>query len=90
METVLYNDKKYKYPKPEKGLIWRPDRQITEYNINGVQIIETKFILMNDVVCSIIKSSKPIKNRFNGTGFHNLWNFQHSMGTMQVFLGNKI
>ena len=68
--TVLYNDKVYKYPKPKK-LIWRPDRQITEYNIDGVQITETKFISMNDVVCSIIKSSKPIKIRFNGTGFHN-------------------
>ena len=26
---------------------------------------------MNDVICSIIKSSKPIKIRFNGTGFYN-------------------
>ena len=45
--TVLYNDKVYKYPKPKK-LIWRPDRQITEYDIDGVQIIETKFISMNE------------------------------------------
>ena len=68
--TVLYDNKEYKHPKPNK-LIWRPDRQITEYNIDGVKIVETKFISMNDVICSIIKSSKPIKIRFNGTGFHN-------------------
>ena len=71
--TLIYEGKEYKYPKPEK-LIWRPDRQITEYSIDGIKIVETKFISMNDVICSIIKSSKPIKIRFDGTGFFNPMN----------------
>jgi len=71
--TVIHDGKEYKHPKPE-NLIWRPDRQITKYNIDGIEIVETKFISLNDVVCSIIKSSEPIKIRFNGTGFYNPMN----------------
>ena len=71
--TVIHDGKEYKHPKPE-NLIWRPDRQITKYNIEGIEIVETKFISLNDVVCSIIKSSEPIKIRFNGSGFYNPMN----------------
>ena len=46
---------------------------INQY-IDGIEIVETKFISLNDVVCSIIKSSEPIKIRFNGTGFYNPMN----------------
>ena len=71
--TIIHDGIEYKHPKPE-NLIWRPDRQITKYNIDGIEIVETKFISMNDVVCSIIKSSEPIKIRFDGTGFYNPMN----------------
>jgi len=71
--TVIANGKEYKHPKPEK-MIWRPDRQLTEYIVNDIVIQETKFITLNDVVCSIIKSSKPIKIKFKGSGFYNKMN----------------
>ena len=68
--TIIANNKEYKNPKPNK-IIWRPDRQLTYYNLDDIEITETKFITKNDIVCAIIKSNKPIKIRFEGSGYYN-------------------
>ena len=47
--TVIANDKEYVHPKPNK-IVWRPDRQLTYYKLDDVEITETKFINNDDVV----------------------------------------
>jgi len=68
--TVIANDKEYMHPKPDK-IVWRPDRQLTYYNLDDVTITETKFINNDDVVCAMIKSNQPVKIRFEGRSYYN-------------------
>ncbi|OXU15736.1 PA14 domain-containing protein [Sedimentisphaera salicampi] len=79
--TVIVDGKRYEYPKPVK-MIWRPDRQICKYKIAGVNIEEVKFINLDDVLCSIITASKPIKLEFDGRSFY-------KKGTVPTFDGDK-
>ena len=49
---------------------WRPDKNVYEYNVAGVEIREEKFISANDVVSTIITSSRPVVIEFDGHSFH--------------------
>ena len=66
--TVIANGKRYVHPKPS-SIIWRPDRQLTFYELDDIKITEIKFITEEDVVCAIIKSSKPVKIKFEGSSY---------------------
>ena len=66
--TVNINGERYPYPVPTE-MIWRPDRQICRYEVGGVKIEEHKFIALNDVVCSIITSDRPVTLEFDGHSF---------------------
>ena len=68
MGSVIINGKRYEYPKPTKRL-WRPDKNICEYEIAGVKIVEEKYISDNDVLVSMITSSKPVTLEFDGQSF---------------------
>jgi hypothetical protein len=68
--SVIIGDKTHNNPRPRE-MIWRPDRVICRYHIDGVDIEETKFIARNDVLCSIIRASTPIRIRFDGRSFEN-------------------
>ena len=66
--SVLIGNKVFEYPVPSR-MIWRPDKMICEYEIDGVSIREEKFIGANDAALSRISSSKPIVLRFDGHSF---------------------
>jgi hypothetical protein len=68
--TVIVNNQRHENPVPDK-MIWRPDRQICEYTIDGVRIREVKFISRSDVLCDIITSSAPVTIEFSGQSFFN-------------------
>ena len=66
--TVIIGDHRFATPSPVE-LIWRPDRQITRYEVGGVTITETKFISLKNVLCDVISSSAPIEIEFEGQSF---------------------
>mgnify|MGYP001163916434 CR=1 FL=1 len=66
--TVIINENRYVNPVPN-SMIWRPDKVICEYFINGITINEQKFIDTNDVVCTIITSDFPIEIEFSGQSY---------------------
>ena len=68
--TVVVDGKSFSKPAPIK-MLWRPDRVIHHYHVGGANIVETKFIDKNDVLCSIINSDKSIKIQFEGHSFAN-------------------
>jgi len=68
--TVIIDGKRYENPIP-KSMIWRPDRQICEYEVGGAVIREIKFISVNDVLCDIIETSRPVSIEFAGQSFYN-------------------
>jgi hypothetical protein len=78
---VIVDGVRHEYPKPVQ-MFWRPDRQICRYRVAGVTIEEIKFISADDVLCSIIKSSKPIKLEFDGRSFY-------KSGKVATFDGDK-
>ena len=89
--TLILNGKSYEYPRAEKNY-WRPDRQITEYNIDGVRIKEEKFISENDVLTDIITSDKDIEIVFDGESFamkQNVPGFDGDDPTEPMMRGNK-
>ena len=67
--SVRIGDKVHKHPVPTK-MIWRPDKMICEYQIEGVKIREEKFIGANDAAASIITSSEPVILQFTGHSFY--------------------
>ena len=67
--SIVLGDKVHKHPKPNK-MIWRPDKMICEYEIDGILIREEKFITAQDTAASIITSSQPITLRFEGHSFY--------------------
>ena len=66
--SVVIDGKVHCHPVPKK-MYWRPDRMICEYEVDGVQFREEKFIAANDVACSIISSSIPVTLRLDGHSF---------------------
>lgn len=66
--TVMVSGREYRHPAP-KTMIWRPDRQITRYELDGVMIEETKFIALNDVLVCIITANQPVTLLFEGQSF---------------------
>lgn len=66
--SVVMDGKTYRHPIPT-NMVWRPDRMICEYEIEGVQLREEKFIAANDAACSIITSSRPVTIQFEGQSF---------------------
>ena len=68
--TVIIDDVRIPKPKP-KALYWRPDKLIVEYELFGIKIREIKFISKNDVLSTVITSSKPLKIEFEGQSFNN-------------------
>ena len=66
--SVVINQNTHRHPVP-KRMYWRPDRMICEYDVDGVQLREEKFIAANDAACSIIVSSQPVTLRFEGQSF---------------------
>ena len=66
--SVIINEKRYTNPKPV-NMLWRPDKLICIYDIDGITIKEEKFIAPNDAAVSIITASKPITIEFEGHSF---------------------
>ena len=66
--SVIIGDKTHLHPVPQR-MVWRPDRMICEYEVDGVLLREEKFIAANDAACSIITSSQPVTLRFDGQSF---------------------
>lgn len=66
--SVVRNGKTHRHPTPKK-MFWRPDRIICEYDVDGVQLREEKFIAANDAACTIITASRPVTLRFSGQSF---------------------
>jgi hypothetical protein len=66
--SVIINKKRHTNPKPV-SMLWRPDKIICIYDIDGITIKEEKFIAPNDAAVSIITASKPITIEFEGHSF---------------------
>ena len=66
--TVIVNGQSFPNPIPTR-MFWRPDRMTCEYEVDGVEIREDKFIALNDVVCSIITASHPVEIEFSGHSY---------------------
>jgi hypothetical protein len=66
--SVLIDGKLHHNPAPTR-MIWRPDKMICEYEVEGVRLREEKFIGSNDAAASIITSSEPVTLRFEGHSF---------------------
>lgn len=66
--SIVIDGKIHRHPVPKK-MYWRPDRMICEYDFDGVQLREEKFIAANDAACSIITSSTPVTLQFDGRSF---------------------
>ncbi|MEC8244157.1 MAG: hypothetical protein VX038_04870 [Verrucomicrobiota bacterium] len=67
--TVIVGEKEYKHPVPTQ-MIWRPDKMICEYQVDGILVREEKFIGENDAAASIITSSEPVTLCFEGHSFY--------------------
>ena len=63
--TVVIDGKMYPSPAPV-SMKWRPDKVICDYEVEGVNIHEEKFIADNDVVCSHITADAPVRLLFEG------------------------
>jgi len=66
--SVVIDQSVHRYPVP-KRMYWRPDRMNCEYEVDGVQLREEKFIAANDAACTIISASRPVTLRFDGRSF---------------------
>jgi hypothetical protein len=66
--SVVIDRKVHRHPVP-KRMVWRPDRMICEYEVDGVRLREEKFIAASDAACSIITASRPFTLRSNGQSF---------------------
>jgi hypothetical protein len=66
--SVVIDRKVHRHPVP-KRMVWRPDRMICEYEVDGVWLREEKFIAASDAACSIITASRPFTLRSNGQSF---------------------
>ena len=66
--SVVIGEKMHRHPVPTK-MYWRPDRMICEYEVDGIQLREEKFISANDIACSVVTSSQPVTMRFDGQSF---------------------
>ena len=66
--SVVIGEKTHRHPAPTK-MFWRPDRMICEYEVDGVQVEEEKFIAGNDAACTVITASQPVTLRFDGQSF---------------------
>ncbi len=66
--SVILDGKVVKHPKPT-SMMWRPDKMICVYELDGVTIREEKFIASNDAVVSVITASRPVQIRFEGHSF---------------------
>jgi hypothetical protein len=66
--TVIVDGQRFPNPVPQE-MIWRPDGLICRYEVAGVDIEERKFVSLNDVFCSVIKSSGPVELEFTGQSF---------------------
>ena len=67
--SVIVNGNRIMHPKPT-SMRWRPDKLICEYDLDGVQIREEKFVGENDAIASLIVSSKPVTLNFSGHSFY--------------------
>jgi hypothetical protein len=67
--TVIIGGTRYAKPEP-KQMIWRPDRVTCTYAVAGVDITETKFITLNDVLCSTVTASAPIQIEYSGRSYY--------------------
>ena len=67
--SVMLDGEEIKTPKPT-SMLWRPDKMICVYELDGVTIREEKFIAANDAAVSVITASRPIELRFEGHSFY--------------------
>ena len=56
--SVILDGEVVKHPKPT-SMVWRPDKMLCVYELDGVTIREEKFIAANDVVVSVITATRP-------------------------------
>ena len=49
---------------------WRPDRMVMHYNLEGVKVVERKFVADNDVVSVILTADEDITIDFDGRSFY--------------------
>ena len=66
--SVVIDGKTHRHPVPRR-MVWRPDRMIGEYEVDGVRLREEKFIAAGGAACSIITASRPVTLRFDGRSF---------------------
>jgi len=67
--SVILDGELIKHPKPT-SMMWRPDKMICVYELDGVTIREEKFIAANDAVVSVITATRPVQIRFEGHSFY--------------------
>lgn len=67
--SVVINGKTHQHPKPQ-SMLWRPDKVVCTYQVDGVTLKEEKFIAANDSAVSIIKASQPVTLNFSGNSFY--------------------
>jgi len=66
--SVVVNGRVFRHPAPAR-MVWRPDRQVCRYEVGGATIREVKFISLDDVLCTIIESDRPVTLEFSGRPF---------------------
>ena len=66
--TVFIDGLCFQHPSPA-NMFWRPDRQITRYEVGRALIEEVKFIAQNDVLVAMIRSDCPVEIEFEGSSF---------------------
>lgn len=87
--SVVLDGKEIKTPKPT-SMLWRPDKMICVYELDGVTIREEKFIAANDAAVSVITASRPIELRFEGHSFYHRNSVSSSAKLQQAPESNAI
>ncbi|MEL0095310.1 MAG: hypothetical protein VW875_05640 [Planctomycetaceae bacterium] len=87
--SVILDGEVVKHPKPT-SMMWRPDKMICVYELDGVTIREEKFIASNDAVVSVITASRPVQIRFEGHSFFHRNSVSSSAKTRLVTAENAL
>lgn len=80
--SVIIDGQIFSHPKPT-SMLWRPDKMICVYELDGVTIREEKFIAASDAAVSVITSSRPVTLKFDGHSFYHR-NSVSSTATLRV------
>ena len=87
--SVILDGKRVKHPKPT-SMVWRPDKMICVYELDGVTIREEKFVAANDAVVSVVTATRPVQIRFEGHSFYHRNSVSSSAKIKLVPAGNTL